>query len=808
MKKHSAFPKFLLAIIAVTVLFTSEARSGYDNRQAASVNIHRHRNVGYFVPKLYENPTTISFSNGITFDTRAGEPALTDEFQIEQYDGIGYYLVQVTGPMLRSWKQEISASGGRISGYIPNYTLIVRADEKAILKIREKSFVRWTGIFQPAYKLSEPLFSATGIAKIIIQIFPSEDIYAVSRKVSNYGFSVDDVTDHVLVKRLVATGNLSVLPKIARIPEVLWIQRWSRPETCNNNIQWVVQTGWQSSVPGPEGWRIWNEGILGEGLVLSTTDSGIRTDHVVYYDASQPITEPGVYPNHKKIVAYKLNQGADFGDDPNNSFHGTHVNCTVAGDDSINGGINPFDGIARHSRLYFVDLGDINGNLHINSITTMCDTIYLGRELPYNILQHSGSWGWYNSVGTYLIHDAELDAYVWAHRDFLNLYAAGNEDTFRRIRNPGIAKNTLTIGATGNGTIANSIAAFSSRGPTQDGRIKPTIMAPGLFIISADGATTNQYSLKSGTSMATPAANGAIGLIRQYLLAGFYPSGSANPADSIRYQSAALLRTLAIVSADPNIGSYTVPDSNIGWGRIDVDSVVYFDGDARKLLILDDTIGINTGEAVTDSFTVVSQIPLRVCVAWTDTAAAPNANPTLVNDLNIELTAPDGTTYRGNQYSGGQSIPNPTDWDNVNVEECCRIDNPQIGPWLITVSGQQVVFGPQPYAYAITGDIEPGVGVEEGDEDNKQINNFRPNCRLVNSVTRGAITLEISLPRADNLEINIHDRSGRKVGNIFAGKVPSGKKVIKHYSDLPCGIYFVKFKTKEYYQIKKLLIIR
>lgn len=771
--------------------------------------VHDHGQVSYFVPEVYADPTFISFSNGIRFDTKSGEPFLPDQLKIDRYDSdvFGYYLVQVNGPVINSWTQEITNTGGKIVGYIPNYTLMVRANKMAIEKIQHKSFVRWVGIYQPAYKLAAELLSVSGEARVSIQVFPDEDVRVLANKVENLGFSVDNIIDHPLAKSFEAIIELNHLGDVAKIPGVLWIQLWSEAKPANDDSQWVCQTGWRSSVPGSAGWRIWNEGIRGDGLVLCTSDTGIRTTHVVYYDSGIPINSSGVYPNHRKIVAYKVYQGASFGDN-GSTYHGTHVSCTVAGDDSINGGNDPYDGISKDARIYFLDLANSSGSFMIGqNLTAMHDSIYLGRGLPYTIQQHSASWRWWDiGSGDYRLQDATTDAYCWEYKDYLNIWAAGNEGNsgYRTIGHPALAKNVLTIGATNNGTSSNSKASFSSRGPAQDGRIKPNVMAPGVNLMSANGAGDNGYKPLSGTSMATPSANGAIGLIRQYLLAGFYPTGAEDPADSIKYQSAALLRSMAMVSADPNVGSYVVPDSNIGWGRIDVDSVLYFVGDLRRLIIKDNTVGIGTGQAIVDSFEVFSSIPLRVCMAWTDTAAAPGANPTLVNDLNLELIAPDGTFYRGNQYSGGQSQSNPSTWDNRNVEECCRINSPQTGVWRITVSGQQVVYGPQPFAYSITGNIGPAIGILEG--KHHQIHNF--SCRLLGSVTNGNIALELALPRKVEIAIGLLDITGRRVENIYTGKLSSGKKIINHKSNLPNGLYFVEIKAEDYYQVEKVLILK
>ncbi len=767
------------------------------------VDIHTPSPVQPYTPLPDENPTIISFSNGIVFDTRSGEPELPANLRIDSYRGSGYYLIQIDGPVYSHYLEQIKELGIDVVGYIPKYALISYATPEQIALVNLKPFVRWTGIFQPAYKLQKEVMEGTGIARVTIQLFPDENTNSIAGIIQSFGFDVVEVIDHKLCKTIDAVVDLSRIDEIARITGVHWIQLWTEPTLCNDNCQWVTQTGWRSSVPpDPGARRIWYAGIRGAGTILSTTDSGIYMSHQQYNDPANPITAPGVFPNHRKVVAYKLYSGAAFGDVSAVSWHGTHVNCTVAGNDTTFG-TSAMDGMAKEGKIYFVDIANASGGLVVpTNLAPMYDTIFLGRGLGYNILQHSGSWGWTNSSGTYLTQDASTDAYIYAYANFLNLYAAGNEFSARTIRNPGIAKNVLTVGALQNGTSSNAIASFSSRGYTQDRRIKPNVMAPGQNIYSAQGGTTSSYFPLSGTSMATPATNGSIGLIRQYLLAGYYPSGAAKPADSIKYQSAALLRAMIIVSCDPNITGFTVPDSNIGWGRIDVDSVLYFTGDTRGLIIKDDTIGVGTGQSKTDSFAVTSStIPLRVAVAWTDTAAAANANPTLVNDLNVTLTAPNGTYYRGNQYSGGQSIANPTTWDNRNVEECFRVNNPVTGVWRLTIGGQNVPNAPMGFAYAITGGIGV-VGIEERTSKTAVKEDF--SC---NTITNRLLNVKFTINAQKLVTIQVYDLTGRMVEQILNQKFNPGEHHIKHRLNLPNGVYFVELKTDNSKQLSKVVTI-
>jgi hypothetical protein len=497
---------------------------------------------------------------------------------------------------------------------------------------------------------------------------------------------------------------------VARLQETFWVQEWSEATACNNTSQWVMQDGWRSSEPADTSMAarpVWRHGVRGQHVILSTSDTGMNTGHDMFRDPDLPITPPGIWPDHRKVVAFKLYQGANANEV---TYHGSHVNGSVAGSDSAAGGSSYYDGMAKDARIYFTDVSNSNGNFVLpTDFTALWDTIYLGRGLPDSlrpIRQHSGSWRWGNSSGTYLIQDASTDAYCWAHKDFMNIFAAGNEYSAKTIGNPSIAKNVLTIGATGRGTASNTIADFSSRGPTQDNRIKPNVMAPGVDIWSVLNTGTNGYEQMSGTSMATPTANGTVGLMRCYLQEGYYPTGSPVQGNRISYITSALLRSMAMASADPNIDSYTIPNYNTGWGRIDADSVLYFTGDVRKLIIIDDTTGIATDEYKQKQFHVASGIPLRICLAWTDTAAAPNANPTLVNDLDLTLTAPNATVYKGNKYTSGQSTPNPTGRDSINVEECARINAPDTGLWTLRVSAHNVATArKQGFAWTVTGDV-------------------------------------------------------------------------------------------------------
>jgi len=773
-----------------------------------AVDIYKPGPVMTFLPPTDVSTDYIGFSNGYSIDTRIGEPSLPADLRIAENDGgTGYYLVQLSGPIYQAWTEALKSTGLDIMAYLPNYTYLVRGTSGQLGNARSFEFVKWTGVYQPAYKIQKGLLDGSGKFRVTLQLFPGVSVSSISQSITALGLNIVETIEHALCSTIDVIVTPDRIDDVARIPGVQWIQKWSEPVLFNTNAQWVNMTGYHASTPSPDSVarRSWFKGVLGRGVVLSTSDSGIHTAHYQFYDAAYPITVPGVYPSHRKIVAYKVYSGAAFGDVAAAVWHGTHTACTTCGNDTTLG-TSTNDATAKEARMYFCDIGNASGGLVVGvNLTPMYDTIYLGRGLPYNIYQHSGSWGWGATDGSYQTQDATTDAYAYKYPRFLNLYAAANAGpTTRTIAHPGLSKDVLTIGACGNGTASNTIAGFSSRGPTADNRIKPNICAPGMSVVSAQGGTTNSYWSMDGTSMATPNSNSTVGLMRHYLLAGYYPSGIATPADSIKVIYSDLLRAMAQVSADPNIGAYVPPSFDMGWGRVDAESVLYYPNELRKLILRSDTIGLTTGTFYLDSFQVMSAIPVRVCLAWIDTAAAVAAARTLVNNVNLELTNAGGTSYHGNIYTTGQSTANPATWDTINVEECARINAPTTGKWKIYVRAVNIPNGPMGYAYAITGDIQRYIiGIEENHSAIVPIEGF--SCNTINA---GKIRYKIVLSNPGTVESRIFDLSGRIVERIGRVQLPKGESVLDHDTNLPNGVYFLEVKTTSTQRIAKILIVR
>jgi len=437
-------------------------------------------------------------------------------------------------------------------------------------------------------------------------------------------------------------------------------------------------------------------GLNGSGQVIAVADTGIDHDH-------------GDFGNRIDAKIDVVNDGGKTGDKW--SGHGTHVACTVLGDGTQGG----YAGVAPQAELYFQAMeDDDNGDFYSPSLTSLFGNAYsAGARI------HSNSWGSFGSAaqGAYTSESEDVDdkanqydRYYNGYQGFSIVFAAGNDGpNSGTVSSPSTAKNSLTVGMHQSryGSAPNTIMSGSSRGPTDDDRIKPDILAPGGYVRSCksqeatdDSGSTwdNQYYMEyTGTSMATPNAAGAAALVREYLTE---VAGRASP-------QGALMKAVLVLGAQ-DIGTRDIPNNNEGWGRINLQNSIAPSG-GRGIWVDDRSTLSNSGTSLEYNINVTSPgSPFKVALAWSDHMGSRFSSKQLVNDLNLEVEAPDGTTYLGNVFQNGRSVTGGSSDDTNNVE-VILVDNAQTGLWKITVSDVQH-GGPRSQMFAIAAS---GVGIND-----------------------------------------------------------------------------------------------
>ena len=218
-----------------------------------------------------------------------------------------------------------------------------------------------------------------------------------------------------------------------------------------------------------------------------------------------------------------------------------------------------------------------------------------------------------------------------------------SNDSYNSIPTYGNAKNILTVGAVNgitNGYNNSSdvvMASFSSWGPTDDGRIKPDLVADGVGVLSTTAASNTSYGVMSGTSMATPSVTGSL-----FLLQELY-----SKKHNGQFMRSASLKGLAIHTAD-EAGSAPGPDYQFGWGLLNNKKAADFIANNYDTIIEN---VLNNSDTFRYNFVASGGDIVKATLVWTDAPAGINYayrlnNPAakLINDLDIKVIS-QGKTY-------------------------------------------------------------------------------------------------------------------------------------------------------------------
>ena len=613
---------------------------------------------------------------------------------------------------------------------------------------------------------------------VMIHVMPGHDLGAVRAAVASHGAIIAGegrAGDFGRIAALFSPASAAAdIGALAARRDIFSMERIHRVGLLNDRTAGTIQSGVQGHDVAQT--PIWNQGIRGENQIAAVLDTGLDANSCYYNGAALPTTNTWSQANgygvatdaaHRKIIAYDFLFSCDQynGDSdcelPANlthwdtQGHGTHVSGNILGDsDSNPATFAAQDGIAPAAKIVVQDGGyrfDICSELPgLGCPVITLDPIFEQARLQ-GASVHNNSWGDNEEVpppeqSNYSARSQDVDRYIWEHRDFLIVYAAGNSGAGNAefsVGSPSTNKNGLSIGSSRTSATSandNNISSFSSRGWTSDGRIKPDVMTPGCNSAATNngnvgGAVNCGASGGCGTSFASPIAVGAALLARQYFVDGFYPSGARTLADSFT-PSAALLKATLINSAvsmtgtDNSGGAITpIPSNEQGWGRIQLDRAMVFAGGTRKLFVDDHRQGWSAAATTPVTYTfngVDTTQPLKVTLVWTDYPGTPDSPPTspsvgdsntwnaarLVNDVDLSVSGP-ADTYLGNVFQSGISTTGGAADRRNNVEQVL-LAAPAAGTYTIVVQPFSIVQSGQDFALVVTGSWQSTGGSADG----------------------------------------------------------------------------------------------
>jgi subtilisin-like proprotein convertase family protein len=633
-------------------------------------------------------------------------------------------LVQFIGPPKEAWVERLRATGARVVTYQAENAYVVHAGGDAVERLAElvgtDAAVRAVIALGAADKLEG---RADALARYAVSTVAGQAGEVARAEALAAGPVVGAPATVGAVRTQYVELSPAEVSELARDPGVVAIERHLPPAPSDERSSQVVAGNLnafaQPSGPGYLAWHSPRFGFTTFPFAIDVTDSGLDDG-----------ADPSQHPDFRELGsgASRLAYRQEFTSDTNTRDcvgHGTNVASIAAGYNDSGGGAaedaagyNFGLGVAPLAQIGVSKIFDCAGDADPFSPAALTSAAYADEARISNNSWGTGGfpvWGSYTTTSALydqLVRDAQSG--TGGNQQMVEVFSAGNdgEQGYASIHAEGTAKNVITVGASegvrasgtdGCGTFdseadsARDVVGFSSRGPTDDGRLKPDLVAPGTHVTGArpqhteyDGSGTcnpffaGLYSLVSGTSQAAPQVTGAAALVRDW----YQDSEGAEASPALT--KALLINTASDLAGGQNGKGDVIaggPNADQGWGRVNLGAT--FDSTPRELYDqrpVDVLTG--PGQTVVNTFEVQDPTqPVKVTLAWTD-PPGPTTGNAYVNNLDLEVAA-GGQTFRGNVFGGAYSRTGGTADPRNNVESA-YLPPGASGPFSATVRATNV----------------------------------------------------------------------------------------------------------------------
>lgn len=572
------------------------------------------------------------------------------------------WIVQYAAPGLPAMRDALAERGATPLFYLPQHADVVDASAATIETLRALPFVRWAGPFHPAYRLF-PEDRAALLAGALPDGLPWNLVTAKPHDLAAKRRIVDALAplgarEFLPVVResrlLTLTLPLDALRAALRHDDVAWLDRWSAPEDDMDIARQFTGAVYLAGLSPT--------GFTGTGVRGQVMDGGTLTTHVDF-------------------------AGLIWAGNSISGSHGTSTYGIVFGKGVANpqglGMLPNAQGIAG----YYNDPGFVASRY-----------AYTQQLLspPYEASFQSNSWGG-TLTTAYTSISQQMDDIVFDLDFAICQSQSNNGDQLSRPQ--AWAKNVISVGGVRHfGTLTradDSWTGGASIGPAADGRLKPDIsnFYDATFTTTSTNNTAYTASF-GGTSGATPITAGCVGLIHQMWDAGVFGATRPGATAFARKPAAATTKALLINTATQYTFAGAGADlsrAKQGWGTGDV-KVAYDLATAGKVFIVDETqVLAPLGSAVYATTVAAGEPEFQATLVYRDPAGTVSATQHRINNLDLKVTAPNGTIYWGNNGLNAGNVStsggSPNTLDNV---ENVIIANPAAGTWTVEVIAAEI----------------------------------------------------------------------------------------------------------------------